>query len=309
MVAKAAPSKDKEEDSKQQRPERRRTKEREKEREREAGAGKERERASHRDRDGREREARGRDRDRDSRSERHDRDRAHKDRGAERARPDERGSRGRRAVTEAGHKRSRTDDPQERDSRRVRVVEYSDRARDRAERPSAAQDGFDRGLDRWRSDAYRQAHSSSSALHQDSERALKAGGAQSGADRNHAGKWPVSDRMTSVADRDTRRPNGSMSESPRSSRANGSLGGGGRGRFASGQPSPGDSLEGNGASRSLEPAERGSPSDPDRSVQNGSGGRRPLKRSCSRSNSVEVPFPQSPSSFQKGTQPMPHPRL
>lgn len=323
-IKEAAPGKEKEEDGKQHRTERRRSKERE--RAREAGVSKERERGSHRDRDGREREARGRDR--DSRSEwyervwdgRQERDRAHRDREAERARLDERGgrregaselSRSRRDAGEAGHKRSRTGDPlQERESRRVRVVDYSDRARERAERPPAAQDGSDKGLDRWRSDAYRRAHSSSSALHQESERATRGGGVGMDIDRNHAEKRPANERLMSSADRETRRLDerlrisgkpseraaGSMSDSPRSSRANGSL----SNRIAQYQPSPEDSFEGNGASKSLRLMERSSPSDQDGSVENGSGRRRLRKaeRSRSRSNSVDVP---SPGSFLKGT--------
>ncbi|KAK9915685.1 hypothetical protein WJX75_002648 [Coccomyxa subellipsoidea] len=277
-IKEAAPGKEKEEDGKQHRTERRRSKERERER-----------------------------------------DRAHRDREAERARLDERGgrregaselSRSRRDAGEAGHKRSRTGDPlQERESRRVRVVEYSDRARERAERPPAAQDGSDKGLDRWRSDAYRRAHSSSSALHQESERATRGGGVGMDIDRNHAEKRPANERLMSSADRETRRLDerlrisgkpseraaGSMSDSPRSSRANGSL----SNRIAQYQPSPEDSFEGNGASKPLRLMERSSPSDQDGSVENGSGRRRLRKadRSRSRSNSVDVP---SPGSFLKG---------
>ncbi len=314
----AAPSQKREENGKRHRAERRRSKERE--RVRETGVSRERERVSHRERDGREREARGRDRERDSRSERYDRDldgrqdreRMHRDKLAERVRPDERAGRregasdvqrSRRDVAEAGQKRSRAEDPsreqQERESRKARVVEFSDRGRDRAERAPAHRDGLTRETDR-HSDAYRHANSSSSALHQEAERGLRADGKAnesraaideerrvSTADRER----PRPDRHAHSLQKHSERPVRSMSDSPRGSYANGSVDGS-RGRFAAGKPSPGDSVEPCGGSQSVRPAEYGSPD------QDGS---RPEGRSASRSNSVDVALSRSPGSLPRGT--------
>ncbi|CAL8470177.1 g9719 [Coccomyxa elongata] len=215
----AAPSQKRVENGKRHRAERRRSKERE--RVRETGVSRERERASHRERDGREREARGRDRERDSRSERYDRDldgrqdreRMHRDKLAERVRPDERAGRregasdvqhSRRDVAEAGQKRSRAEDPsreqQEREGRKARVVGFSDRGRDRAERAPAHHDSHTREADR-HFDTYRRANSSSSALHQQAERGLRAS-----SKGNESRAAVDEERRVSTADRERPRP-------------------------------------------------------------------------------------------------------
>ena len=315
----AAPSKKREENGKRHRAERRRSKERE--RVREAGVSRERDRASHRDRDGREREARGRDRERDSRSERYDRnldgrqdrERTHRDKLSERMRPDERAGRregasdvvrSRRDVAEAGQKRSRAEDPlrdqQERESRKARVVEFSDRGRDRAERAPAHHDSNTRDPDR-HPEAYRRANNSSSALHLEAEHGSKAGGKgmESRAASMHEERRPSSavrerlrpERHGHSLQKHSERAGRGVSDSPKSSYANGSIDGS-RGRFAAGKLSPGESVEPPGGSQSAQPAEYGSPD------QDGSG---PGVRSASRSNSVDLAFSPSPGSLPRGT--------